>query len=1257
MEQFDKEIRLPGVGGMNVDIIDSLLKPENTRLLRNGRRFDGLDGRTGSVRNILGNIKIEYPYNTHSELAEVIGTARDDEVNGIIFFIADPDPSYLDFIMEYYPDTGEVERVLFDKGDFKLNFSVDHRIKGAFVIDGLLYWNDAYNPLRKVNLRKLRGPVDYYDAPPDKQTISLIKYPPAFSILPNYFTDEDKQANNLRGKLFQFKCSYTYDDNEESVTGPTSKVVIPFGDYDIIGGVIGSAKNNNAIKFSFNTGHHTVKEINIFVRIGNIGHWGKVETINKKDNNYHNDTFYEYIFYNDRFSTIENQIEINQSYSAIPLLADSLGYLHTNNLIIGGLTEGYDNLTEINVNYKPFTYYVDPVVANEPTGLYYHTYTKVYLIFPYSITIRFFTNFTTSNNPEANNILKIDFNGPLSNYHAEVFVSQAMAANPELTREVVKEKINIEFAGAFTAYTSLFLPGSGEQVVPENAIAILPGPSSGSITEWTIKHSHFRSYPAFKSGANHPFGIVYYEEEGRHCSVQDAGTAYCPFLTEKSVDKKLASRRWAINWEINHIPPKWARYYRWVYSKQADILSFRQYVIDDILEGTTGDNYSITISGGTGNWTVGDEIEGKVSGARAIITKIVNPGATATFHYFYIGEPPTNFDGSEGIQNNDDTGDSSGSGPVSDGYISVDPGKMGIDITSLNTHSRQNNEMGFGFLNSSIKPYVFQKGDRIRFITKTIDNLASDGIGDLLGYYLDLEILDYQVLPADPADPDKELATNTIIVQWFDAEDYPNIGPKTLVEIYTPSLTQEESIYFEFGYNYDILNPYTDDRVHAGPAQNQYIDDAGKLQPAKGRFEHGDVYVVPTVFNDTFDEVPHNYYVNAIESMSASNFYDHDIHSYGKPHVIDAKAETKKNLSIRMSRKYFEGTEINGLSEFYGNADLFVSAEFGDTITGLTEVGFTLKVLQERKLTSFFVGRTGLQLASGQDTDQIVADSSGVSTKSPAKEARGCSNHESVLSVGRQLFFVDIRNGVIVRDAANGMFDIEKYGIQKDIKEICSKLLTDYTSSRILASHNPVTNEVGFSFVGFNDKGEADFGTYYFKYENNEWSNIWDYGLHQLAPNNFASINQHYVSFIGADVWLHEKNPLRNNFYGKQLPLTVEMIFNKPGTKLFKVVEIIGIGEWSCPEIGDVLIEAKNSVINKIQKSRIVSGRFKNVKGKKVAYFLKDANTQNGINQDINLHNGKDLKGSIIFIRLICNDDTEALIDNVAVLYQKLLIS
>jgi hypothetical protein len=60
------------------------------------------------------------------------------------------------------------------------------------------------------------------------------------------------------------------------------------------------------------------------------------------------------------------------------------------------------------------------------------------------------------------------------------------------------------------------------------------------------------------------------------------------------------------------------------------------------LDNTTGYK-SITFTAGSGSWNVGDEITGGTSGARGIITKIENPGATQTLHYYLLGDPLTDF--------------------------------------------------------------------------------------------------------------------------------------------------------------------------------------------------------------------------------------------------------------------------------------------------------------------------------------------------------------------------------------------------------------------------------------------------------------------------------------------------------------------------------------------------------------------------------------------------------------------------------------
>jgi len=81
------------------------------------------------------------------------------------------------------------------------------------------------------------------------------------------------------------------------------------------------------------------------------------------------------------------------------------------------------------------------------------------------------------------------------------------------------------------------------------------------------------------------------------------------------------------------------------------------------INNTTG-YASITLGGDSGIFSVGDEITGNISGARAIITLITGTTPTRTLHYYYVGDPLTAFNGSEAIDNADDTGAATSSGAV-----------------------------------------------------------------------------------------------------------------------------------------------------------------------------------------------------------------------------------------------------------------------------------------------------------------------------------------------------------------------------------------------------------------------------------------------------------------------------------------------------------------------------------------------------------------------------------------------------------------
>jgi len=84
------------------------------------------------------------------------------------------------------------------------------------------------------------------------------------------------------------------------------------------------------------------------------------------------------------------------------------------------------------------------------------------------------------------------------------------------------------------------------------------------------------------------------------------------------------------------------------------------------INNTTG-YASILLSGDSGNFTVGDEIEDDSNGSRGIITLITGTTPNRTLHYYLIGDPLVDFD-TGAITNNDDTGAATGSGaPASQG--------------------------------------------------------------------------------------------------------------------------------------------------------------------------------------------------------------------------------------------------------------------------------------------------------------------------------------------------------------------------------------------------------------------------------------------------------------------------------------------------------------------------------------------------------------------------------------------------------------
>ena len=119
---------------------------------------------------------------------------------------------------------------------------------------------------------------------------------------------------------------------------------------------------------------------------------------------------------------------------------------------------------------------------------------------------------------------------------------------------------------------------------PQNLSRGASMPISGSTLSTS---SELLGYTSYKTKANHEFGIVYYDERGRHGAVQPAGSVYVPGYDDE--DRGGLYKGGAkVVMEIFHQPPSWAKHYRIVYGGNTSVSEFIQYTAENAFVPASG---------------------------------------------------------------------------------------------------------------------------------------------------------------------------------------------------------------------------------------------------------------------------------------------------------------------------------------------------------------------------------------------------------------------------------------------------------------------------------------------------------------------------------------------------------------------------------------------------------------------------------------------------------------------------------------------
>lgn len=513
--------------------------------------------------------------------------------------------------------------------------------------------------------------------------------------------------------------------------------------------------------------------------------------------------------------------------------------------------------------------------------------------------------------------------------------------------------------------------------------------------------------------------------------------------------------------------------------------------------------------------------------------------------------------------------------------------------------------------------YEFVAGDRLRVITSA----GSGGsLGNLVGTPVDLEIIAFD-------------STNNYIVVAYDASDW-GAGNSSLIEIYRPTGGRsEETLYYSIGAVYDIYTSGSD-RFHRG----QTVDQSDGVS-AEGTLVDGDAYYGGRAFSVAVAGGSVGTFY-PIEAPSYSDFYASDDYSYGKVNLESDKGEVTLT-DIRWSNPYFQDTNINGLSTYDAYDYISIPEKYGD-IRALRQLGDVLKVYTDDKAVSVWIGKTEYFDASGE-SQGVMKSESVLGSIRPQIADLGTTHRESICQTDNYIYGYDFLKGVAWRDGTNGQFPIsgstksrgEEYKMFKWFRDKAGQLRSTYASDEVHVDYDDYY-EVVFYYFKTNTPGNTEVVA--FHEPSNRWVSFVD---HKAAasptaaqiPDGYMRYDGRFYSFLDGVLYKHNDTSAEvATFYGTKHDVLVDFVMNDRANlvKLLNSIILHTDGEWT---VDDLEIPASLNYPNGMV-SKIPSTEWEKREGKYQSHFLRNMKTRSGSATALDLRQGEELRGNVVYIRL-----------------------
>jgi len=503
---------------------------------------------------------------------------------------------------------------------------------------------------------------------------------------------------------------------------------------------------------------------------------------------------------------------------------------------------------------------------------------------------------------------------------------------------------------------------------------------------------------------------------------------------------------------------------------------------------------------------------------------------------------------------------------------------------------------------TSVLSYTFQDGDRLRLI-KPIS--ATTYFADTLDTQI-LGYLDSPTINGTTQTGKRYLKINktTVFNISYSATNYE-------IEIYRPqqqAANEENKTYYECGLQFDILNPETTDRVHAGQITDQSIN---LVTPATFQFRKGDWYFRPRSVvlagggSATFNVMDRNVvdaYISGVNSID------------GRPNIIDLNArEAYYGATIRNGQAYQPNTNVNGLNRFFPDDLIDLDFSYGSVRAMVTRDRF-VRTFQENKIGMLPVysqiNKTSDGTAINVVTDKLL---------NPIQYYVGDwgigTAPESLASFNFADYFCDNIRGAICRVSNDG---VKPISILFKINSWANyELPLRKNSYKIYGAFEQRQNNYVIALEATNVSAAQ---TLTFDEERNSFDSFIS-----AHPEMMVNLGVLFIMFKDGVLWTHDDDGKYNNFFGVQYDSSITPVFNQAEIqkKTFIAISELSSQAWDCPEI-----ETNSNVGGTTkQLSELNESDFVEKEGDYHASFLRASNSPGGLIE------GDTLKGNLIKIK------------------------